>query len=73
MAYVAAYVALVCAAGAWVLISVALASADAPTLQALAPWLSYWTITGWLFLLVLVGVFFLLFRRLLVNRSQSSL
>jgi hypothetical protein len=72
MAFVTAFLSLIAAAASWVLASVALARATVPVLQTLAPWLSYWTVTGWLFFLLLVGVFFFLFRSLFANRQPRA-
>jgi hypothetical protein len=64
MAFVAALLALISATLAWIGAPVALARTSVPALQTLAVWLSYWTVTGWLFFLVLAGLFFVLFRPL---------
>ena len=73
MAFIAAFLALVAAVATWVLGSMALATASTPFLQTLAVWLSYWTVTGWLFFLLLVGLFFVLFRSLFaIHHSRAS-
>ena len=72
MPFVATFLALIGAAATWIVVNVALARSSAPALQSLAVWLSYWTVTGWLFVLTLGGLFFLVFRSRFRNRRPRA-
>ena len=56
MKFALAFVSLVVSVPIWVALTMVLAQSSSNSLREIAMWVSYFTVTGWIFFLVLTGV-----------------
>jgi hypothetical protein len=72
MAFLSAFLAMIAAVSIWLAVNIFAAHSGIPELSTVSVWLSYWTVTGWFFLLALFVPLLFTFRRLLGHARRAS-